>query len=103
MNLFLSDFHILFFILDNLKFEEITAKINPTDRALPDLTPSKYYVCGTVISDKSHTVTIGHIGTPQSIVTSTDPVTGIFCEFLSPGKYKIYVSVSELDHVQGLQ
>lgn len=85
-----------------LVFDEVTLKISPNSKQLPDLVPSAYEVCGTVISDKSQTVTFTKIGSTKFLTTLSDANSGKFCEFLTPGKYQVQVVVDSGVH-KGLQ
>lgn len=94
---------IITIISDNLLFEEKTLKIKPTDGSLPDLIPSKYKICGSVISDLMQKVSIKNLETSDILSTTTDPQNGKFCVFLSPGKYDFQVALSERERNDGLQ
>lgn len=78
-------------------------RVDPNVESLPNIIPSKYFVCGNVISDASRTVVINQVGTSYSATANTDSVTGRFCKFLSPGTYKLSVKVSSADQEQGAQ
>lgn len=91
------------FFSDHLYFEEKTYRVKPTDGELPDFVPSKYKVCGSVISDKMQRVGIKNIENADILSTTSDPQTGRFCVFLPPGKYEIQVALSERERDDGLQ
>lgn len=88
---------------DNLEFAETVVKVDPNVESLPDIIPSKYLVCGTVVSDTSRTVTINQVGSSESFTVNIDPNNGKFCKFLAPGTYELLVKVSEKDQEQGAQ
>ncbi|KAJ8983444.1 hypothetical protein NQ317_013207 [Molorchus minor] len=88
---------------DDVIFEETIVRINPSLQELPDLLPSAFRVCGEVASDNSQIITFSKVGTTSFIQTETSPIDGIFCQFLSPGKYDVQVVVSEEDKQKGLQ
>ncbi|KAJ8968511.1 hypothetical protein NQ317_016159 [Molorchus minor] len=88
---------------DDVIFEETIVRINPSLQELPDLLPSAFRVCGEVASDNSQIITFSKVGSTSFIQTETSPIDGIFCQFLSPGKYDVQVVVSEEDKQKGLQ
>nr|XP_023013784.1 nodal modulator 3 [Leptinotarsa decemlineata] len=88
---------------DDVIFEEIFVRMNPNLPELPDILPSAFKVCGSVISDHSQIVTFSKLGGTKFIQTETSPSGGTFCQYLSPGKYEVQVVVSEEDKQKGLQ
>jgi hypothetical protein len=76
--------------------------MNPNSE-IPDLFPKSYRICGTVVSDKSQTVTFSQVGQTKIVTTVSDMNSGRFCEFLSPGKYHVQVVVDIADSKKGLQ
>lgn len=87
-----------------MEFEENIVEVNPKILQFPDLFPSKYQVCGNVLSDKPQTVIIAPMDSTESLVTTSSPINnGKFCQFLRPGKYKLQVSVSDSEKTQGVQ
>ncbi|KAK4872067.1 hypothetical protein RN001_016191 [Aquatica leii] len=90
-------------VADKVQFEEIFVKIDANVLKLPDFYPSRYEVCGNVLSDKSQTITIASGNTSEVFITSSVPPSGKFCQYLSPGKYQMHVAVSEAEKVQGIQ
>ncbi|KAJ8945589.1 hypothetical protein NQ314_009109 [Rhamnusium bicolor] len=103
-NLELQDsFEIIgFSIPDDLIFEEIIVRINPSLQELPDILPSAFKVCGEVTSDHSQIVTFSKVGSTKYVQTETFQ-DGSFCQYLSPGKYEVQVVVSNEDKQKGLQ
>lgn len=91
------------FYIENLEFEEREIKINSNFRVLPDLYPLKYKVCGNVLNDKAQTVVITRINTTDILITKSTPMKGEFCQFLFPGKYKVEVSINNVEKDQGFQ
>jgi hypothetical protein len=89
-------------ILDGFLFKEVAIKMNPNSE-IPDLFPKSYRICGTVVSDKSQTVTFSQVGQTKIVTTVSDMNSGRFCEFLSPGKYHVQVVVDIADSKKGLQ
>ncbi|XP_015834614.2 BOS complex subunit NOMO1 [Tribolium castaneum] len=89
-------------IADNFLFKEVAVKMNPNSR-IPDLVPTSYQVCGSVVSDKSQSVTFAQIGSTKVITTLSDMNSGQFCEYLSPGKYQVQVVVDSADSQKGMQ
>uniref|UniRef100_V5G516 Nodal modulator 3 n=1 Tax=Anoplophora glabripennis TaxID=217634 RepID=V5G516_ANOGL len=88
---------------DDLIFEEILVRVNPSLQELPDILPSAFKVCGEVASDHSQIVTFSKVGSTQFIQTETSPHDGSFCQYLSPGQYQVQVLVSDEDKQKGLQ
>lgn len=84
-------------------FEEKTYKIKPTDSSLPELLPSKYKVCGSVISDKMQRVSIKNVEGSDVLSATSDPQTGRFCVLLPAGKYDFHVALSEREKEDGVQ
>lgn len=89
--------------LDNLQFVATAMKLDPNVAFLPTIVPSKYLLCGTVISGTSRTVVLYQVGTPNAFTANTDELSGRFCKFLSAGPYKLLVKVSDEDRQQGAQ
>lgn len=69
---------------------------------LPDIYPSKYQVCGHVIDDKPHVVSLNHIVDGKKYFVKTDSM-GQFCQFVAPGKYKLQVVLNSHDQEGGIQ
>lgn len=87
---------------DNFLFKEVSVKLNPNSK-IPDLLPTSYKVCGTVISDKSQSVTFSQVGGTTVITTLSDSNSGQFCEYINPGKYQVQVVVDNADSEKGMQ
>lgn len=92
-----------YWFADNLFFEEKTYKIKPTDSSLPDFIPSKYKVCGSIISDKTQRVSIKNLENSDILSATSEQQTGRFCIFLPAGKYELQVALSEREKDDGLQ
>ncbi|KAK5639267.1 hypothetical protein RI129_011759 [Pyrocoelia pectoralis] len=90
-------------VADQVQFREQVVKIDGSLTKLPDFYPSKYEVCGNVLSDKPQSITIKSTITGEVFVTSSTLPEGKFCLYLSPSKYKLHVSVSETEKAQGIQ
>ncbi|KAG5882400.1 hypothetical protein JTB14_008975 [Gonioctena quinquepunctata] len=88
---------------DDLIFEEIFVRMNPSMSELPDILPSAFKVCGVVTSDHSQTVTCSKVGTTEFVQIETSASDGMFCHYLTPGKYEVQVVVNEEDRQKGLQ
>ncbi|KAF5281325.1 hypothetical protein FQR65_LT02955 [Abscondita terminalis] len=98
-----ADLYGIKVIADKLQFQERFIKIDASVLKIPDFYPSRYEVCGNVLSEKSQTITISSSNTSEVFITSSEPPTGKFCQYLSPGKYQMQVAVSEAEKVQGIQ
>lgn len=95
--------HRIYVEADKVQFEEAILKIKPTDPSLSDLTPFKYQLCGRVLSEKAQKVVIKNLKTADISSSVTEPISGMFCEFLSPGKYEIEVALSAREREDGLR
>lgn len=62
-----------------------------------------YQICGSVVSDKSQTITFSQIGSTKVVTTLSDMNSGQFCEYLTPGKYHVQVVVDSADSQKGMQ
>ncbi|KAJ3639563.1 hypothetical protein Zmor_002915 [Zophobas morio] len=83
-------------------FKEVAVKMNPNSK-IPDLMPMAYQICGSVVSDKSQTITFSQIGSTKVVTTLSDMNSGQFCEYLTPGKYHVQVVVDSADSQKGMQ
>uniref|UniRef100_A0A1Y1NI64 SD-repeat containing protein B domain-containing protein n=1 Tax=Photinus pyralis TaxID=7054 RepID=A0A1Y1NI64_PHOPY len=90
-------------VADQVQFREQTIKIDGSVAILPDFFPSKYEVCGNVLSDKSQSITVESSLNAEMFVTSSVIPEGKFCLYLGPGKYKMHVSVSDAEKAHGIQ
>lgn len=88
---------------NNMEFSDHTVKISPTNPSLPDIHVSAFKVCGQVISEQSHTVTITKQTTNFQLNIQTEIKSGEWCTFLANGKYSIEVFLRDEDRQSGIQ
>ncbi|KAF5281651.1 hypothetical protein FQA39_LY17749 [Lamprigera yunnana] len=97
------DLYHLKAIVDKLEFKQKLIKIHANVLKLPDLIPSRFEVCGHVLSEKSQTVTIVSTSSNEVSISNSLPLSGKFCQFLAPGKYQMFISISDSERAQGIQ
>lgn len=78
-------------------------EIKATDSSLPDFIPTKYKVCGSVISDKMQRVSVKNLGNSDVLHVTSDPKNGKFCVLLPAGKFEFQVALSAREKDDGLQ
>lgn len=89
---------------EKLRFDEQRIQLQLTSATLPPIVPSSYEVCGKVVSKKSFRVAITKQGSTTVYTTvDTNADTGVWCTYLSNGKFTIEVQTSETDRSNGVQ
>lgn len=58
---------------------------------VPTLFPARYRICGTVSSEHAQTIAITKIGSTQHVAIASEPSSGTFCHFLTPGQYQFEI------------
>lgn len=77
---------------NDLQFTEQTFAISMRSPKIPEIFVSGFKVCGKVVSDEIFKIAIKRQGSTFFTETSSDPnKSGLFCAFLSNGKYTIEV------------
>lgn len=94
--------------LDDVKFEEKTVKVSPSNPELPTLTPSAFKVSGKVSSStkenlQNRKVVIKNTSTGVETKVEVDPTTGEWSTYLTLAKYQLSIAVSDEEKTKGLQ
>lgn len=89
-------------LADNLEFKDSYAQISAPNPQIKDIFVSGFKVCGSVVSEKSHTVSITRQGSSYHTEVQTSE-NGDWCTFLNAGKYSIEVLVNDRDRKEGIQ
>lgn len=93
-------------------FDRLDVRISPTTPSLPDIVASSYLVCGQIHLKE---LAVGHqprqvifiplaVDNPsvEPVLVSTDD-SGVFCQLLRPGKYKLEPMALESEVQAGLK
>lgn len=97
---------------DHLGFERLSVRISPNTPSLPDIVASSYRVCGQIelsdlaVGPKARQVifipTSVKDSSAEPVLLSTDD-TGVFCQLLKPGTYKLEPMALESEVAAGLK
>ncbi|XP_058830145.1 BOS complex subunit NOMO1 [Topomyia yanbarensis] len=89
---------------DDLQFKDHIVKIALSKPALPDIIVDGFKVCGQVISQQSHRVSISRkTPTFQVEIPTKANAGGEWCTYLESGQYTVRVVTSEQEHAAGIQ
>ncbi|XP_058459551.1 BOS complex subunit NOMO3 [Malaya genurostris] len=89
---------------DDLQFKDHIVKISLSKPALPDIVVAGFKVCGQVISQQSHRVSIVRKAPTFQVEIPTKPnAGGEWCTYLESGQYTARVVTSEQEHAAGIQ
>lgn len=86
----------------DMQFDEHLARVTLANPMIQDIKVARFKVCGQVVSDKVHTVSLTKQGSTfhAEIKSGTD---GEFCTFVGAGKYVVEVLTSSEDKNEGIQ
>ncbi|XP_058808695.1 BOS complex subunit NOMO1 [Phymastichus coffea] len=100
--------YVLYAEANDVKFEEKTVKVSPSNPELPVLMPSAYKIFGKVSSStkaslKNRKVLIKNISSNENLEVEINANTGEWAIYLKPAKYQLNVIVSDEEKAKGLQ
>lgn len=90
-------------IADNVQINDQAIRISVEQPKLPDIVVTAFKVCGQVISQQSYTIAITRHSSTFHTQATSKAGTGVWCTYLSSGRYSAEVLTSSEDRTLGVQ
>lgn len=90
-------------VADNVQINDQAIRISLDQPKLPDIIVSSFKVCGQVISHQAYTIAITRHSSTFHTQAMSKAGTGVWCTYLSSGRYSAEVLTSSEDRTLGVQ
>lgn len=87
----------------DLQFDDHIVRVTLSNPKIQDITVARFKICGQVVSDKIHTVSLTKQGSTYHTEVKSSGENGEFCTFIGAGKYLVEVLTSPEDKKEGIQ
>lgn len=87
----------------DMQFDDHIARVTLANPKIQDIKVARFKVCGQVVSDKVHTVSLTKQGSTYHTEVKSSGANGEFCTFVAAGKYLVEVLTSTEDKNEGIQ